>query len=113
MRVTQVCRDPLDRLVELFGGKIYPKKESHGKDSWEWQLLGMEVFYVLGSCVDQMSVKWQEAALLNAAMWAFEHKNLSGIKIQAAIADRLRELKREVGADTNHSAQCTVETPAQ
>lgn len=96
LRVTQVEREPLDKLVEMFGGKIYPKKEKRGRDGYEWQLLGdTNVEFALYQMLEHFTVKRKQVVFLLDYLFLAKHHQLIDFDYKAAKAQLSRLKKGE------------------
>lgn len=74
VRATQKNREPLDRLWEMFGGRLNYKKNGHKKDGtktwlWDWQVNGKRALDVMNHIYPWMSERRKgqiDAAILAA-----------------------------------------------
>jgi hypothetical protein len=69
VQVTQVNRKPIDRLQELFGGKVYDdraRKTSSGNQIYVWEESGKALIPVLNEIIPHLVLKKQEAVCLLA-----------------------------------------------
>lgn len=60
---SQATREPLERLVAIFGGKIYDRPLTRsGKDFWSWRLFGLDAVNAIAAMYPQLSARRQAQA---------------------------------------------------
>lgn len=99
IEVAQISTAPLDRLKNMFGGKVIPlKKRKKRRQAYRWDLLGRaNIEYALVSMMPYLTVKLEQANLMLEFMATMLPKN-SGQRVPDEVMARRRNVAEQLFA---------------